>query len=202
MPKILLIHGVFMNRFVMKALSQKLTDIGYEVETFTYPFFPDKKDLEEEFLDRVRSYQPEIIIGHSLGGCIALKELKNYSHLSHTILCLGSPLRGSGIAKSLEGGSFLNPLTHAVRSVLLHPITLSSTVTRVGVIAGNDNRIGFRLLFQGVEGESDGTVAVSDTKIDGLSDHIVLPVGHTSMLFSPLVFDQIFQFIKLGTFKH
>jgi hypothetical protein len=38
--------------------------------------------------------------------------------------------------------------------------------------------------------------------LDGAKDHIVLPVTHTSMVFSPLVTTQIVNFLRDGKFDH
>jgi hypothetical protein len=47
---------------------------------------------------------------------------------------------------------------------------------------------------------NDGTVAVSETRLDGATDHVTLPVTHMGLLISRNVADQIGAFLKRGEF--
>jgi hypothetical protein len=68
-----------------------------------------------------------------------------------------------------------------------------------GCIAG-DLAFGAGLLV-GLFGEpNDGTVAVAETRIDGLRDHIVLPVSHVALMWSHTVADQLEHFLAHGRF--
>jgi len=60
--------------------------------------------------------------------------------------------------------------------------------------------MGLGQLVADFDEENDGTVAVSETKLDGAKDHICLPVSHYSMLVSPSVADQAAAFFKRGEF--
>lgn len=53
-----------------------------------------------------------------------------------------------------------------------------------------------------VRGPSDGKVSVAATRIDGMGDHITLPVSHIFMLRSQLVFQQILSFLEIQRFPH
>ena len=50
------------------------------------------------------------------------------------------------------------------------------------------------------DGDNDGSVAVSETRLDGAKDHICLDVSHKSMLVSGDVVDQAAAFLKRGEF--
>ena len=49
---------------------------------------------------------------------------------------------------------------------------------------------------------SDGTVAVSETNLEGLKDRIKMPVGHSGLLLSADVVEQLEQFLIHGSFNH
>ena len=49
---------------------------------------------------------------------------------------------------------------------------------------------------------NDGTVAVDETRIAGLADHIVLPVSHVALLWSTSVAAQVAHFLEQGRFRH
>ena len=57
------------------------------------------------------------------------------------------------------------------------------------------------MLVGGHDGPGDGTVSIHETRIDGLTDHTVLAVTHSSMLYSAGVADQAACFLENGSFN-
>jgi len=70
----------------------------------------------------------------------------------------------------------------------------------LGIVAGNV-AVGFGRILGALRGPNDGTVAVVETLLEGAAGHIVLPVSHTSMLFSPTVAAQTAHFLRHGRFR-
>ena len=69
----------------------------------------------------------------------------------------------------------------------------------IGVIAGNVP-LGFGRLVAKFDEDNDGTIAVSETRLAGVRDHLVMPVSHKGMLVSSDVADQAGSFLKRGEF--
>ena len=61
-------------------------------------------------------------------------------------------------------------------------------------------RLGIGQFFAHFDEDNDGTVAVSETMIPGLTDHLVLPHSHIGMLFASDVADQVAHFLRHGHF--
>jgi hypothetical protein len=52
-----------------------------------------------------------------------------------------------------------------------------------------------------MDGDNDGTVAVSETRLPGATDFITMPVGHMGLLMSARVARETCQFLKEGRFS-
>jgi hypothetical protein len=55
--------------------------------------------------------------------------------------------------------------------------------------------------FAHFDEENDGTVAVSETRIPGLTDHLVLPHSHFGMLLAADVAAQVACFLRTAAFQ-
>jgi hypothetical protein len=69
----------------------------------------------------------------------------------------------------------------------------------IGIIAGTVP-LGFGQLVAEFDEPNDGTVAVSETRLEGAKDHLVMPVSHKGMLVSRDVADQAAAFLIRGEF--
>jgi hypothetical protein len=87
-----------------------------------------------------------------------------------------------------------------VRPALVEGFSRLPRGWQTGMIAGSRS-FGLGLLVGGTAGAGDGTVAVRETRAEGLRNHLVLPVTHTGMLFSRAVARQVSGFLRSGSFS-
>jgi hypothetical protein len=143
-------------------------------------------------------------VGHSLGGLVILKLFESDATDAlppGRIVFLGSPLNGSRSAQNLARlplGTTL--LGRGVREELLIPRERCWRGQRdLGVIAGSLS-VGLGKLVGARGAPNDGTIFVDETRLPGISQHLVMPVSHTGLPFSKSVARQTGAFLRSGKF--
>jgi pimeloyl-ACP methyl ester carboxylesterase len=195
-----------MGGWIMSWLAHELRTQGFETRSVSYDSVSAPPDEHADRLARqladVES-RPLHFVAHSMGGLIVLRYLADGSRplaVGRAVL-LGTPARGSQAALAF-GRQPWGPLMLGKSVELWHSV-LADTVPdgiEVGAIAGNE-AFGLGALFVDLPGPSDGVVTVEETRIQGLRDHLVLPVSHTGMLMSKAVAEQTGAFLRDGAFK-
>ena len=201
---VILLHGVWMRGLTLVSLARRLRMAGYRVDVFDYAsVFGDAEATRERLRDLMRtSYADRVhLVGHSLGGIVALEATRGARGLPDgNIVCLGPPLRGSAVARvlaSMPGGTFL---LGSNRTQLVDGVERWNDVARhVGVIAGAVP-FGIGAGFAGLGASHDGTVAVDETRLDGITDHRTIAATHTGLLFSPVAADLAIAFLRNARF--
>jgi hypothetical protein len=129
---------------------------------------------------------------------LALSTLASHANLPVArVVCLGSPLRGASAAAGLSRHA-------ATRWFLGHSATLLQRGAVVGaaptgMIAGT-RPLGFGRFFTRFEGPHDGTVALAETRVDGLADHVSIASSHSGLIFSPEAASLTARFLRDGHF--
>jgi hypothetical protein len=118
------------------------------------------------------------------------------------VVFLGTPSVASRAAVSAARNRWIATLVgRCVGEELLKEHTRRWQGTReLGVIAGTQ-RLGLGQFFAEFEEDCDGTVAVSETRMPGATDHITLPVSHMGMMLSARVARETAYFLQNGRFS-
>lgn len=201
---VILLHGLWMRAFTLVALRHRLERAGYAVDVFDYAsVFRGPEVSVDLLLHRARALKSRRIhfVGHSLGGLIALQALQRDPELTRgRVVCLGSPLRGSAVARGvarLPGGAFVIGRN---LEILRNGLERWQGRQEVGAIAGR-LPIGFGFAVGALASPHDGTVSVAETELPGLTDHCVVPATHTGLLFSNEAAEQTIAFLRGARFS-
>lgn len=199
---LILLHGLWMRSITLSVLHKRLESVGYRVETMDYLSVAAPLEQTLEALRRrMRAHPGGVhLVGHSLGGLLALLACREGRDLPPgRIVCMASPLTGSTIARRFagHGGAWL--LGHS-RAVLEHGLDTWDDPREVGMVAGCAG-VGLGAVMGHLDGASDGTVMLEETRLPGLADHCVVHTSHTGMLLSREAASQVVAFLRHGRFR-
>ena len=204
------VHGMWMPGEEMLYIKRHLEKHhGFAGQLFRYPSVSSSLDENAERLAQCVSAldaDQVHLVGHSLGGVLALRMLSLYPESpAGRVVCIGSPLSGSraaDILHSTDWGSMILGQTISDGVVNEAANLWAGAVTEqrdVGSIAGT-TPIGLGRLIADFKEPNDGTVAVSETRLSGIKDHVCLSVSHSGMAVSSETADQVAAFLKHGQF--
>lgn len=187
-PQVILLHGIWMRAGITARLDARLQEAGMRVQRFDYASIKSPVSEHHQRLATVidDSTKPVYLVGHSLGGVVAVDFLRSGHTAARRIqrvVCLGSPLRGSQLARRLTRVKLDRIGLGCARQILLDGLPDWAGETEIGVIAG-ELSFGLSLLLGPLPRPNDGTVAVAETQLPGISDHCTVAASHTALLFS------------------
>ena len=200
---VLLLHGLWMHAPTLHWLANGLARAGFEPQALGYWSLMEDTASATAHIARVLARMPGAhLVAHSLGGLLGLEAVRQVTDFAGRVVCLGSPLAGSGaataVAAHVPGGRQLMgshlPLLQAGAEALPEGV-------EVGMIAGS-RPIGLGGVVAHFQGAHDGTVAVDETRVAGLADHVVLDASHSGLIFSREVAGQTAHFLQEGRFQH
>lgn len=206
--RVILLPGLWMPGAAMRWLAMRLRSAGFAPGILGYRAVADGPGLAIERLgERLRAEGEADIVAHSLGGLIALQALCEEPRLPVAkVVCLGSPLGGSGAAAGMlrwaPAATLLGRSARLLRDgLLVDGRHCWSGRAQVGVVAGRVPH-GMGALVAGFRGAHDGTVAVAETRLEGIADHVVVDASHSGLLFSAEAAGQAVHFLREGRFRH
>jgi len=205
---VVFVHGLFLNGAEFTLLRRRLVAAhGFEAHRFSYPTVRGSIAATLAQLTRfVAGIDADRIhfVGHSLGGVVLCRyfERERCERVGRVVL-LGSPVVESCSARAIARHQWLRRvLGPLVAEELLEPCDPRTwnCERELGVIAGT-TPMGLGRFFARFDEPSDGTVAVSETKLPGHKAHLAIPVSHMGLLMSGLVARQVANFLDEGQFQ-
>jgi hypothetical protein len=200
------VHGLWMPGFESALLRRRLgAERGYRLHVFHYRsmFEPMTRIAAALHQMVARIDAPRVhLLGHSLGGLVILRYLQRYSMAQPgRVLFLGTPCTGSGVARRLgQWGLGRRAIGLAASEELLVDRARRWEIGReLGIIAGTVP-VGLGHLLLTFKEANDGTIAVSETALEGAKSRLCLPVTHSGMLLSARVAREAGNFLEHGRF--
>lgn len=207
MTHVIYVHGLWMPGDESLILRHRLAQ---EFDLSLHPFrysaaYSTMSAITARLGEFVRElHTPEMhFVGHSLGGLVIHRFLERFpDQPPGRAVFLGTPCVASRAAQ--QAGRFA-AVAHlmglSVAEELLQPRERRWTHAReLGIVAGTQP-LGVGQLLANFEEDNDGTIAVSETRMPGMSAHIALPVSHLGMLMSARVAHETGTFLTEGRFS-
>lgn len=208
---VVLLHGLARNAGSMSKLAAALKQNGYFVINVDYP--STKHDIESlvdiAIQQTIVQQAPDSkihFVTHSMGGILVRQFLQDneLENLGRVVM-LGPPNQGSEVVDALHalpGFKTINGPAGLQLSASEEglPAQLGPANFELGVIAGS--RSINLILSTMLPVPNDGKVSVESSKLEGMADHVTLPVTHTFMMRNQKVIEQVLCFLKNGRFEH
>ena len=200
---VVLVPGLWMPGVAMAVLGARLRNAGYAPSLFVYrgrdPLEASVESLAAFVRQRIDG-RPAHFVGHSLGGALVLDTLCRHRELAAaSAVLLGAPVRGcmagrrfagSAIGQWMLGGSA--PRWRECEARWPRPEPL-------GIVAGT-LPFGLGRALGSLPGENDGVVRVEETTVEGMTQRVLVPEGHSVLVVSSRVAALAGRFFRHGRF--
>lgn len=211
--QVVLLHGLGRTDLSMIRMENALEGRGYEVVNVSYP--STQHSIERLAMEELgpavdsccsRPHGKVHFVTHSMGGIVLRHYLESHEVDSlGRVVMLSPPNQGSEVADWVAENQILQrilgpwpeELGTGPESV---PSQLGPVDFELGIIAGNKTLN--PLFSRMIPGADDGKVAVEATKVEGMTDFLVVRRSHTYIMMSDDVIAQVLYFLEQGEFRH
>ena len=209
MATVVLVHGLWMPGRDMAVLARRLRRAGHTPRLFRYastraPAAEHGAALAGFVASLPRDGSAEVhLVGHSLGGLVIRHALNRGIDRGidrpGRVVTLGTPHRGSSVARALAGRRTTRWLLgRAWEDGLDGDLPPWTGARELGTIAGTRPH-GVGQFFGPLERPHDGTVAVAETRLPGVP-HATVATSHMGLLFSRPAARLTATFLATGAF--
>ncbi len=207
---VVLLHGIMRSHLSMARLASKLRQQGYRTLNINYPSSRFAIDtLVDRLQPKIERFEKTLsgslhFVTHSMGGLLMRSIITRYrpSSLGRVVM-LGPPNKGSEATDFWKNTwlyqTLYGPAGQQMGTDAEGPASWQDVADySLGIIAGNRTVDLFHSSL--IKGKDDGKVSVESTKLEGMTDHIILPATHSLMMYKPAVIHQTLYFLKHGNF--
>ncbi len=206
---VVLVHGLARSEYSFSKMEHVLSDSGYVVVNNSYPSTKYAIDsLARKVIPTSIKECPDSstihFVTHSLGGILVRQYLStdSLSTLGRVVM-LAPPNNGSEITDELKDNILYEWINGPAGQELgtdssSVPKSLGPVTYEVGIIAGT--KTVNPILSTMLPNPDDGKVSVESTKLEGMKDHLEVPVSHTFILRKEEVINQVIHFLENGKF--
>jgi pimeloyl-ACP methyl ester carboxylesterase len=200
---VVLAPGLWMPGAAMALLCARLARAGYAPHVFGYrgrsPFDGNMARFAR-FAAEALGGRPAHFVGHSLGGVLVLEMLNRHPAIpaASTVL-LGAPVRGCLAGRRFGGAGVGRWMMGGCGELWMERKALWQRTTPLGVVAGTVP-LGLGRAFGRLPGENDGVVRVEETAVDGMTERVLVPLGHSLLILSGAVGRLVERFMSAGRF--
>jgi hypothetical protein len=209
---VIVLHGLGRTEASMSKIEKALIENNYMVWNKEYPSREAGIDIlaANQMLSGIRQckeWNARTIhfVTHSMGGILVRQYLQsnNIPELGKIVM-LAPPNQGSEVVDYMKESSFFQEIMGPAGQQLStqnssKPNSLNPIPGTIGIIAGSvTSDPWFAWMF---DGPNDGKVSVESTRLDEMADFLVVEHGHTFIMNSDDVIEQVLFFLKHGKFK-
>jgi pimeloyl-ACP methyl ester carboxylesterase len=200
------VHGLWSSRADSLLFRRRLSRaFHFDVRVFRYPASScSMAAIVDRLGDFVARLSPRALhlVGHSLGGLVIYRFLERHpDQPPGRVVFLGTPSVCCGAAVGLARFSWgAAILGKCVAEEFLVKRSRRWTHARpLGIIAGTQP-FGVGHFVARLEGDNDGTIGVSETRLPGATEHITVHASHMGMLLSAQAARYTGTFLREGHF--
>ena len=190
--------GLWMPSAAMALLAARLAGHGYSARVFRY----SGRRPYESNIDALARFARDtpFFVGHSLGGVLILDMLNRHPEVqAAAAVLIGSPVRGCFAGRRLGTAELGRWMMGASRPLWEERPARWTRAAPLGVIAGT-TPLGLGRAFGPLPGVNDGVVRVDETTVEGMTERVLLPQGHSVLVVSARVGELTARFLAAGRF--
>lgn len=205
---VVLLHGIFLTRRSMGRIAHHLKKHNYRILNLSYPSTSlTIEAIATALHPRIDEFAKSLtgnvhFVGYSMGGLVTRYYLHRFrpSNLGRVVM-IGTPNHGSEVADFVKDWRLYRTLYGPAGQQLVTTggILDDDVNYGPGIIAGNSSYdlLGHMIIRQA----NDGKVSVESTKLPGMKDHAVVPLNHSLLPYSRVVWKLVHRFLEHQRFS-